>query len=65
VESIVISFAQKTFANGRLTSKLHVIELGAPAGEPILAYYVVSAAMKKYACSHLQNSQAFAHTSAS
>ena len=33
VESIVISFAQKTFANGQLTSKLHVIELGAPAGE--------------------------------
>ena len=32
VESIVISFAQKTFANGQLTSKLHVIELGAPAG---------------------------------
>ena len=33
VESIVISFAQKTFANGQLTSKLHVIELGAPAGQ--------------------------------
>lgn len=33
-ESIVISFAQKTFANGQLTSKLHVIELGAPAGWP-------------------------------
>ena len=33
VESIVISFAQKTFANGQLTSKLHVIELGAPAGK--------------------------------
>ena len=36
VESIVISFAQKTFANGQLTSKLHVIELGAPAGEWLL-----------------------------
>lgn len=31
--SIVISFAQKTFNNGTLTSKLHVIELGAPAGQ--------------------------------
>jgi hypothetical protein len=30
--STVISFAQKTFNNGTLTSKLHVIELGAPAG---------------------------------
>ncbi len=30
--STVISFAQKTFANGNLTSKLHVIELGAPPG---------------------------------
>ena len=32
--STVISFAQKTFANGVLTSKLHVIELGAAPGEP-------------------------------
>lgn len=31
--STVISFAQKTYANGTLTSKLHVIELGAPAGD--------------------------------
>ena len=31
--STVISFAQKTFANGVLTSKLHVIELGAAPGE--------------------------------
>ena len=30
--STVISFAQKTYANGVLTSKLHVIELGAQAG---------------------------------
>lgn len=30
--SIVISFAQKTLANGVLTSKLHVIELGAQPG---------------------------------
>ena len=30
--STVISFAQKTFANGNLTSKLHVIELGAAPG---------------------------------
>ncbi len=30
--SIVISFAQTTLANGVLTSKLHVIELGAQAG---------------------------------
>ncbi|EIE26635.1 clathrin heavy chain [Coccomyxa subellipsoidea C-169] len=30
--STVISFAQKTFANGVLTSKLHVIELGAAPG---------------------------------
>lgn len=36
VESIVISFAQKTFSNGQLTSKLHVIELGAPAGQHAL-----------------------------
>lgn len=28
----VISFAQKTFANGVLTSKLHVIELGSQPG---------------------------------
>jgi clathrin heavy chain len=34
--STVISFAQKTYANGTLTSKLHVIELGAPAGTPPL-----------------------------
>ena len=32
VASTVISFAQKTYANGVLTSKLHVIELGAQAG---------------------------------
>ena len=30
--STVISFAQKIFANGTLTSKLHVIELGAAPG---------------------------------
>ena len=30
--STVISFAQKTFAGGVLTSKLHVIELGAQPG---------------------------------
>ncbi len=30
--STVISFAQKTIANGNLTSKLHVIELGAAPG---------------------------------
>ena len=30
--STVIAFAQKTFKDGNLTSKLHVIELGAPAG---------------------------------
>lgn len=30
--STVISFAQKTLANGQLTSKLHVIELGATPG---------------------------------
>lgn len=34
-QSMVISFAQKTYANGVLTSKLHVIELGAQAGEAI------------------------------
>lgn len=33
-QSIVISFAQKTFANGTLNSKLHVIELGATPGTP-------------------------------
>lgn len=38
VESIVISFAQKTFANGTLTSKLHVIELGAPAGQLVATF---------------------------
>ena len=32
-QSIVISFAQKTLTNGVLTSKLHVIELGAQPGE--------------------------------
>ena len=32
VASTVISFAQKTFANGNLSSKLHVIELGAAPG---------------------------------
>jgi hypothetical protein len=31
-QSIVISFAQKTFTNGVLNSKLHVIELGAQPG---------------------------------
>lgn len=36
--STVISFAQKTFANGVLTSKLHVIELGAAPGESTLSY---------------------------
>ncbi|KAK9810517.1 hypothetical protein WJX72_012055 [[Myrmecia] bisecta] len=34
--STVISFAQKTFANGVLTSKLHVIELGGAPGSPPL-----------------------------
>ena len=29
----MISFAQKTFSGGVLTSKLHVIELGAQPGE--------------------------------
>lgn len=33
--STVIAFAQKTFKDGNLTSKLHVIELGAPAGTRI------------------------------
>ena len=42
VESIVISFAQKTFANGQLTSKLHVIELGAPAGQSSAYTHVLS-----------------------
>ncbi len=32
--STVISFAQKTFSGGALTSKLHVIELGAQPGAP-------------------------------
>ena len=31
-QSTVISFAQKTYNNGVLNSKLHVIELGAQAG---------------------------------
>ena len=35
--STVISFAQKTFANGNLTSKLHVIELGAAPGPHLCA----------------------------
>ena len=30
--STVIAFAQRTVKDGALTSKLHVIELGAPAG---------------------------------
>ena len=30
----MISFAQKTFSGGALTSKLHVIELGAQPGAP-------------------------------
>eukprot|EP01018_Ginkgo_biloba_P000169 Gb_33029 [translate_table: standard] len=32
--SILISFAAKTMTGGQLTSKLHVIELGAQAGKP-------------------------------
>ena len=36
--STVISFAQKTVANGNLTSKLHVIELGAAPGNRQLAF---------------------------
>ena len=32
----MISFAQKTFAGGALTSKLHVIELGAQPGASLL-----------------------------
>ena len=34
-KSTVISFAQKTLVQGTLTSKLHVIELGAAAGRPL------------------------------
>lgn len=41
--STVISFAQKTFNNGTLTSKLHVIELGAPAGQQPAALMPASA----------------------
>lgn len=41
--STVISFAQKTFNNGQLTSKLHVIELGATAGGPWLRIAVSGA----------------------
>lgn len=33
-QSTVISFAQKMYNNGVLTSKLHVIELGAQPGKP-------------------------------
>ena len=32
----MISFAQKTYVQGTLTSKLHVIELGAAPGGPEL-----------------------------
>lgn len=39
--STVISFAQKTFANGVLTSKLHVIELGAAPGEHLMPLAIV------------------------
>ena len=35
-QSTVISFAQKTYNNGVLTSKLHVIELGAAAGKDLM-----------------------------
>ena len=31
--SLLIAFSTKTFAGGQLTSKLHVIELGAQQGE--------------------------------
>lgn len=34
--STAIAFAQKTLKDGQLVSKLHVIELGAPAGSPPL-----------------------------
>ncbi len=46
--STVISFAQKTVANGNLTSKLHVIELGAAPGSQLLvAVVLLSAAGQK------------------
>ena len=35
-QSTVISFAQKMYNNGVLNSKLHVIELGAQPGKPLL-----------------------------
>eukprot|EP01025_Chloroclados_australasicus_P037130 TRINITY_DN3781_c1_g3_i1.p1 TRINITY_DN3781_c1_g3~~TRINITY_DN3781_c1_g3_i1.p1 ORF type:complete len:1706 (-),score=246.11 TRINITY_DN3781_c1_g3_i1:418-5535(-) len=35
-QSIVIAFAQKTLKDGQITSKLHVIEVGAPAGQPAI-----------------------------
>ena len=41
-QSMVISFAQKTYNNGVLTSKLHVIELGAQAGDPSLHLYLLN-----------------------
>ena len=34
----MISFAQKTYVQGTLTSKLHVIELGAAPGGPELLH---------------------------
>ena len=45
--SIVISFAQKTYTNGVLNSKLHVIELGAQPGMPD---YNASSAQSKILC---------------
>ena len=50
--STVISFAQKTFAGGALTSKLHVIELGAQPG----------AALPGRAPIIYQNSRVWMHT---
>ena len=41
-QSMVISFAQKTYNNGVLTSKLHVIELGAQAGDPSLHLHLLN-----------------------
>lgn len=39
--SVLISFATKTINAGQITSKLHVIELGAQPGSYFLALFIV------------------------
>jgi hypothetical protein len=59
--STVISFAQKTFVNGTLTSKLHVIELGAAPGVTFLFLFLSCVSDVAAGCKDVQVGAGLAH----